>query len=115
MSTSSSGRSLIAGGIAAIVASACCVGPLLLLTLGVGGAWISGLTALDPYRPIFIGGTLLFLGLAFRNLYLVPPTCEPGAACADPKTTRNQRILFWLVSAILLPLLAFPWYAPLFY
>ena len=32
--------SLAAGIIAAIGASVCCVGPLLLLALGIGGAWI---------------------------------------------------------------------------
>ncbi len=107
-------RPLIGGVLAAIVASLCCVGPLVLLTLGVGGAWVSNLTALTPYRPIFIGITLLFLGLAFRKLYLVPQACTPGTPCADPSTRRNQRILFWIVSFILLTLLAFPWFAPLF-
>jgi mercuric ion transport protein len=80
-------RPLIGGLLAAIVASLCCVGPLVLLTLGVGGAWVSNLTALTPYRPIFIGITLLFLGLAFRKLYLVPQVCTPGTPCADPSRT----------------------------
>ena len=47
--------SLVAGGVAAILASACCVGPLVLLSVGISGAWIANLTALEPYRPIFIG------------------------------------------------------------
>jgi mercuric ion transport protein len=45
---------LAAGGIAAVLASACCVGPLVLLSVGFSGAWIANLTALSPYRPIFI-------------------------------------------------------------
>jgi copper chaperone CopZ len=56
---------LISGIFSAMGASICCVGPLVLLALGVGGAWIGSLTALEPYRPIFIGLTLLFLGFAF--------------------------------------------------
>jgi len=64
--------SLIAGVLAAISASVCCVGPLVLLALGIGGSWISSLTAMEPYRPVFIGMTLLFLWMAFRKLYLVP-------------------------------------------
>ena len=63
--------SLIAGVLAAIGASVCCVGPLVLLALGIGGSWVGSLTAMEPYRPFFIGMTLLFLGLAFRELYLV--------------------------------------------
>src|ERR1700746_2162387 len=45
---------LIGGVLAGIGASACCVGPLLLLSMGIGGAWIAHLTALEPYRPLFI-------------------------------------------------------------
>ncbi len=97
---------LFVGVIAAITASACCLGPLVLLMLGISGSWIGNLTAMEPYRPIFIGITLLFLGLAFRKLYLVPQRCAVDTPCAQPANLRKQRILFWLV--------AFPWYAPLF-
>jgi mercuric ion transport protein len=107
--------SLVAGVLAAIGASVCCVGPLALLALGIGGAWIGNLTALEPYRPLFIGLTLIFLGLSFRKLYLVPQTCTPGTPCADPQTPRRQRMVFWSVAIILLGLLAIPWFAPLFY
>ncbi len=107
--------SLVAGTLAAIGASVCCLGPLVLLAVGIGGAWIGNLTAFEPYRPVFIGLTLLFLGLAFRKLYLVPRVCAPGMACADPQITRRQRLIFWLVAILLLGLLAVPWVAPLFY
>ncbi len=80
--------SLAAGIIAAIGASVCCVGPLLLLALGIGGAWIGNLMALEPYRPIFIGLTLLFLGLTYRQLYLVPEPCMAGATCPDPVVSK---------------------------
>src|SRR5881398_1114070 len=53
--------SLVAGVLAAIGASVCCVVPLVLLALGIGGAWVGNLTAFEPYRPLFIGLTLLFL------------------------------------------------------
>jgi mercuric ion binding protein len=63
---------------------------------------------MEPYRPIFIGLTLLFLGLAFRKLYLVPQVCTPGTPRADPRTRQRQRLTFWLVTALLLGLLAAP-------
>lgn len=107
-------RSLVAAVVAGITASACCAGPLVLLTLGVSGAWISNLTALEPYRPVFIGVTLVFLGLTFRRLYLVPQVCKPGKPCAVTGTLRKHRAVFWTVSAILLALVAFPWYGPWF-
>ena len=60
MSESKSGRgSLFAGGVAAILASACCLGPLVLITLGISGAWIGNLAALEPFRPWFIGAALV--------------------------------------------------------
>ena len=106
--------SLIAGVIAGVTASVCCVGPLLLLTLGVSGSWIGNLSAMEPYRPIFIGITLLFLGLAYRKLYLLPQRCAVDAPCAQPASLHKQRIAFWLVTLIVISMIAFPWYAPLF-
>lgn len=105
--------SLVAGVLAALGASACCVGPLVLLTLGIGGTWVGSLTAMEPFRPFLIGLTLLFLGLAFRKLYLVPPACT--AACAHPRTIRRQRLTFWIVATLLFGLLAVPSMAPMFY
>ena len=61
---------LIGGALAAIVASACCLGPLVLVTVGISGAWISNLTALEPYRPIFIGVALVFMALAYRQIFM---------------------------------------------
>ena len=107
--------SLVAGVLAAVGASVCCVGPLVLLTLGIGGAWIANLTALEPVRPWFIAATLLFLGFAFRRLYLQPQVCEPGALCADPIVLKRQRLIFWVIALALLALLSVPLVAPFFF
>lgn len=107
-------RSLSVVVLAAIGASVCCVGPLVLLMLGIGGAWVGNLTAFEPYRPFFIGVTLIFIGLAFRNLYFVPQVCAPGAACADPLVLKRQRLFFWIVTLLMLSLLALPALAPFF-
>ena len=107
--------SLLAGIVAGVGASVCCVGPLALLGLGVGGAWIGNLSAFEPYRPAFLVLTVVFVGLAFRSLYLVPQACAPGANCADPRSQKRQRALFWWVTTLLLGLLAVPLLAPLFY
>lgn len=106
---------MIASVLAAIGASLCCVAPLVLLALGISGTWIGNLTVMAPYRPIFIGLTAAFLGLAFHRLYRKPTACEPGTPCSNPRTLRRQRLMFWLVSVLLLGLIAVPWFAPLFY
>jgi mercuric ion transport protein len=108
-------QAMIASVLAGIGASLCCVAPLVLLSLGLGGAWMSNLTAFEPGRPVFIGLTLLFIGLSFRQLYLTTQACEPGKPCADDEVIRKQRFIFWGVTIPLLGLLAFPWFAPLFY
>src|SRR5438105_3593300 len=97
---------LVAGILSALGASACCVGPLVLLTLGISGAWIGSLTALEPYRPIFTGLTLLFLAGAFHRLYLARQVCRHGSACADPRRLKRQRVVFWIVAILALGLIA---------
>ena len=104
--------SLVAGVLAALGASVCCVGPLVLLALGISGAWIASLTALQPLRPWLIAVTVLFLGQAFRRLYGRPQACEPGAACAEPIVLNRQRWIFWVVALALLALLSVPGLAP---
>lgn len=100
--------------LAAIAASVCCVGPLLLLSLGIGGAWMSALTSMESVRPFFILLTLVFIGLGYRKLYLIPKSCEEGKACALPEDKHKQRMIFWIGTTLVLMLLAFPWYAPIF-
>jgi len=106
---------LWASALAATGASLCCVAPLVLVSLGVGGAWLATLTRLEPLRPFFVALALGLLVLAWRKLYRRPVFCAPGQACADAAVLRRQRLIFWLVAAPLLLLLAFPWYASLFY
>ena len=103
--------------VAGILASVCCVGPLVLVMVGVSGAWISNLTLLEPYRWIFIGIALVFMALAWRRIYRAPAAaqCEPGTVCALPQTNRVYRVMFWVVFALVLLAFAFPYFAPLFY
>jgi mercuric ion transport protein len=108
-------KQLWAGALAAVIGSLCCVAPLVLLGLGISGAWISQLTALEPYRPLFIGAMVIFIGLAFRQLYIVPARCAPAEACANPRLQRRQRQIFWIVVTGLAALIAFPWYVPLLF
>ena len=105
----------LAATLAAIGASACCVGPLVLLSLGISGAWISQLTHLEAYQPLFTIVTLIFLFLAFRKLYISPRQCSIDDQCASPNVIRNQRIIFWIVSVILIALLTFPYYGLVFF
>lgn len=106
---------LLAGVLAGFGASACCAGPLLLVTLGAGGVWAARLRALEPLQPLFILLALLCVGWAFHRLYIAPRRCAPGQVCAVPAVLRRQRAMFWLALPAIAALLLFPWLAPLLY
>lgn len=107
---------LIGGGLAALAASACCLGPLVLVSVGVGGAWISTLTRLEPFRPLFIGIALLCMALAYRKIYRAPSAadCAPGSSCALAQTNSGNRALFWGVTLLVGIALAYPYFVTLF-
>src|SRR5260370_33112227 len=115
MSESHGRGALLAGGLAAILASTCCLGPLILVALGVSGAWIGNLPVLEPYRPLFIGAALVALFFAWRRIFRPARACEPGQVCALPQLRTTSRIIFWIVAALVLIALAFPYVLPLFY
>jgi mercuric ion transport protein len=115
-STQGGGRgALLTGGLAALLASTCCLGPLVLVTLGVSGAWISNLTLLEPYRPVFIGAALVALFFAYKRIWQTPTACESGQVCALPQVNRSYKVLFWIVVMLVLVALVFPLIAPWFY
>jgi mercuric ion transport protein len=106
---------LTAGGIAALLAGACCLGPFVLVSVGFGGAWLANFQLLEPYRPLFIGIALAALVFGGWRIYRPAVVCEPGTVCAIPRVRRGYKIGFWIVAALLMLTLTFPYYASLFY
>ena len=104
--SSSSGRTT------AIGASACCAGPLILVAIGLGGAWVGGLRALEPFYPVFIAVAIGAFGFAFWRLYVAPKRCAPEVACASASVLRRQRIAFWVTLVLAKAMILFPFYAP---
>lgn len=88
---------LIAAVVAGVVASACCAGPLILVLAGVGGAWVSDLTLLDPIRPWLTGAALGLLGFAHYRYWR--RRRDAACACATPPTRYQQ---WWLWAGTLL-------------
>ena len=106
---------IVAGGLAAIGATACCFGPLLLVTLGLGGAWVSSLRALEAWQPLFVASTFGFIGFSFYKLYVHPRRCAPDDVCAVSAVISRQRLAFWIVVAIIATMFALPYFAHLLY
>ena len=106
---------LFIGGLAATLASTCCLGPLVLLMLGISGAWIANLTALEPYRPIFIGVAVVALVMAYRQLFSPAVACQSSEVCAVPSVRTIYKALFGVVVVLLVIAVSYPFLAPLFY
>ncbi len=106
-----------AGGvIGALLASSCCLIPLVLVTLGVSGAWIGNLTVLEPYKGWFVGATLVFLALGFWQAHARPRRkCQDDAYCTRPESARITRSALWIATFLVAMAITIQWWAPLFY
>lgn len=120
------GNSWIAGVIAAIVASLCCITPVFALIGGLSGM-ASAFTWLEPFRPYLIGFTILVFAYAWYKM-LKPKSkeeiecaCEaddirPGtsAESGKPKFIQSKTFLF-IITFFAALMLAFPYYSHIFY
>jgi len=82
------------GVIAGILASVCCIGPLVLTILGVSGAAI--LSKFDVLRLPFMILVFALFGVAGILLYKKRNTCEIGSICADPKKFKTMVYAYWI-------------------
>ncbi len=107
--------------LSALIASACCVGPLVFALLGIGGAGL--LVKLEPYRPHFTVATFALLGTGFYFTYRKPrvaASSDQGECCATegcekPRLNRAGRIMLWVATVLVAGFLAFPYLAPLIF
>lgn len=96
--------------VSAVLASACCILPLVLASLGLGAVGFAA--ALEPYRPLFITITLVFLGVSFYSAYRRPKSeaCDPGSSCSPGRGAGGAaKITLWVLTAVVLGILAFPY------
>lgn len=106
-------RLIATGGIlGALAASTCCIVPLALFSLGISGAWIGQLTALEPYKPIFIAITLAFLGYGYWLVYRKPKNCAEGDACARPLPNRLVKGALWFATFMIVLAILWPYLVP---
>src|SRR5215467_2483334 len=117
VSGASRGPKLLAAGgfLAALGAASCCVVPFVLFTLGVSGAWIGNLTALEPCQPIFAAVAVACLGSGFYLVYRRPTTaCAEGSYCASPSSNGVAKIGLWTAAVLVIVAIGFPRIAVLF-
>ena len=103
-----------AGLLTAIAASLCCITPVLALVAGTSGL-ASTFSWLEPTRPYFIGLTILVLGFAWYQK--LKPKKQIDCNCETeekPKFIQSKTFL-GIVTAFAIVMLAFPYYAHIFY
>lgn len=108
---------LATGGlIGALLASTCCIVPLALVMLGVGGAWVGNLTALAPYQWLFLIFAAGCLGAGFWHVYFKPKAeCVEGSYCAKPRSDLLVKIVLWVGTLLVITAIAANVFAPLLY
>lgn len=132
--TDKAGLMTVAGAlISAVLASACCWLPLLLIAFGASGGALSA--RFEAMRPFLLPVTFIFLGLAFYFTYRKPKVARlpvaGGSCCASPDagkaapccsseraggfTVRNlNKIILWTVAVFALGFAFFPSYVGFF-
>lgn len=108
MSSKVQKTTLIGSIISAILASVCCLGPIVFAVLGISGAGF--ILKFEQYRPLFIGVAAALLGTGFYLTYKKKPAeqCEPGSHCANPNSGRLNKIILWVATVLVALFVFFP-------
>lgn len=94
--------------VSAILASICCLGPIVLAVLGVGGAGL--FSKFESLRPYLFGLTAVLLALAFYLTYRkIKEKCEDGT-CKIHKASKWNKIVLWIATILVVFFLAFPYF-----
>jgi mercuric ion transport protein len=98
-----SAPALALAGVAALLASTCCVVPLVLAIVGISGVWIGQLRRIEPYSyPLTALATLSLLVAAWR---IWRPSPVGALQCdLDECRARNAsaRRWFWVLAVLTL-------------
>ena len=102
--------SIIGGLLAAVGASICCAGPLVLLMLGISGSWISTLTEFEPFRPYFIAIVIGLLTWAGWQVHRPIEQCPEGSVCAIPVKRKLYQTIYRAVVPVAIILVLSPYW-----
>lgn len=118
----SGNKAASAGVLTAVVSSLCCITPVFALISGTSGI-AATFSWMEPYRPLFIGLTILVLAFAWYQK-LKPRTAEEIACACEPARSAggDDKSSFWqsrtflsIVTVFAIVMLSFPSYAHVFY
>lgn len=112
--TTKNSKSWIAGVIAAVAASLCCITPVLAFLGGASGL-ASSFSWIEPYRPYLIGLTIIFFAFAWYQKLKPQKKVDCDCKTDNKKSFWQSKTFLALVTVIAAFLIAFPYYAKIFY
>ena len=112
--TTKSNKSWIAGVFAAFAASLCCLTPVLAFLGGASGL-ASSFSWIEPYRPYLIGATVLIFAFAWYQKRKLQKQVDCDCEADNKKSFWQSKLFLGIVTVIATLLLAFPFYAKIFY
>ncbi len=104
----------LAGGgvVSGLLATTCCVLPLALFSMGVGGAWMGTLRGLEAYQPAFVVLAIAFIAAGFWSLRRRRRACTDDGYCATPTAIRVTTVALWVATALVALSVLWPWLFP---
>ncbi len=107
-------KSWIAGIFAAITASLCCITPVLAFLGGASGL-ASSFSWIEPSRPYLIVATVLIFAFAWYQKLKPQKQVDCDCEIDNKKSFWQSKLFLVIVTVIAALLLAFPYYAKVFY
>lgn len=104
-------RSSLGAIVAAVLASLCCIGPVLFVTLGVGASLAR---TFEPLRPVFTILAVALIAAGFYSVYgrrkslIADAACEADGVCSVARSRTQDKVVLWVATFIALVLLTSP-------
>lgn len=104
-------KAVIGGAVSAgLLASLCCIGPLLFVLFGVGA--FGAAATFESARPFLLIASVLLLGIAFYSTYFRRAEgCAPEEVCATKPINKAGRLGLWIASVAVLMFAMVPYFA----
>ncbi len=103
-----------AGLLSALAASLCCITPVLALIAGTSGL-ASTFSWIEPFRPYFIGLTVLVLGFAWYQKLKTQKEIDCDCDTDEKPKFIQSKSFLGIVTVFAIVMLAFPYYSEIFY
>ncbi len=101
------------GSASAVLASICCLGTFLLVTIGYSSAKILYLLTLaDWSRPFFILVALVSILYSYNNIWNPASICTAKGGCMNEKEIMMYKCYYLFVVSLVISVLMLPYFGP---